>query len=87
MNPQSTIHGTVTPATSWLYDLMHSLNLTESELRKRCSDELHKMVKRIESGDKIPAPVVQIQKLHIPLSNEKSLAKIAELRTRYWPSA
>ncbi|MDI7599459.1 replication protein P [Cronobacter sakazakii] len=66
-----------------LYDLMRSFNLTEPELRKRCSEELRKMSVRIESGEQIPAPVVQIPKLHIPLSNEKGLAKIAELRAKH----
>ncbi|WP_407208796.1 replication protein P [Citrobacter sedlakii] len=66
-----------------LYDLMRSLNLTDAELRKRCSEELNKMARRIESGEDIPAPVAQIPKLHIPLSNEKGLAKIAELRAKH----
>lgn len=67
-----------------LYDLMRSFNLTDGELRKRCSEELRKMSLRIESGESIPAPVVQIPKLHIPLSNEKGLAKIAEIRARHF---
>lgn len=66
-----------------LYDLMRSLNLTDAELRKRCTEELRKMAHRIESGETIPAPVVQIPKLHIPLSNDKGLAKIAELRAKH----
>lgn len=66
-----------------LYDLMRSLNLTDAELRKRCTEELRKMSHRIESGETIPAPVVQIPKLHIPLSNDKGLAKIAELRAKH----
>lgn len=65
-----------------LYSEMRGLNLTESELQKRCSKELVAMSRRIESGEAIPAPVVQIPKLHIPLSNEKGLSKIAELRAK-----
>ncbi|MBH3127112.1 DNA replication protein [Serratia marcescens] len=65
-----------------LYSEMRGLNLTESELRKRCSKELIAMSRRIESGEAIPAPVVQIPKLHIPVSNERGLDKIAELRAK-----
>ncbi|MGY5366536.1 replication protein P [Enterobacter oligotrophicus] len=66
-----------------LYDMKQSFNLTSSELRKRCAEEIRKMAHRIESGEEIPAPVVQIPKLHIPLSNDKGLAKIAELRAKH----
>lgn len=66
-----------------LYDQMRSFNLTESELRKRCSEELRKMARRVADGENIPAPVVQIPKLHIPVSNEKGLDKIAEIRQRF----
>ncbi|HHA1718946.1 TPA: replication protein P [Enterobacter kobei] len=66
-----------------LYDVKHSFNLTNAELKKRCAEELRKMAFRIESGEEIPAPVVQIPKLHIPLSNDKGLAKIAELRAKH----
>jgi hypothetical protein len=65
-----------------LYSEMRGLNLTESELRKRCGKELTAMSRRIEAGEPIPAPVVQIPKLHIPLSNEQGLSKIAELRAK-----
>lgn len=65
-----------------LYSLMRSLNLTESELRKRCEKELREMAKRAESGEQFPAPVAQIPQLHIPISNEKGLDKIAELRRK-----
>ncbi|GKX40306.1 DNA replication protein [Pectobacterium carotovorum subsp. carotovorum] len=65
-----------------LYSLMRSLNLTESELRKRCEKELREMAKRAESGEQFPAPVAQIEHLHIPISNEKGLDKIAELRSK-----
>lgn len=66
-----------------LYDVKQSYGLTNTELRKRCTEELRKMAHRIESGEEIPAPVVQIPKLHIPLSNDKGLAKIAELRAKH----
>ncbi|WLS77379.1 replication protein P [Erwinia pyri] len=65
-----------------LYSEMRSQNLTTPELRKHCLKELKSMSRRIESGESIPAPVVQIPKLHIPVSNEKGLDKIAEIRRK-----
>lgn len=65
-----------------LYSQMRSFNLTESELRKRCEKELREMAKRAEAGEQFPAPVAQIPQLHIPVSNEKGLDQIAELRRK-----
>ena len=65
-----------------LYSEMRGLNLTEAELKKRCGNELNAMSKRIEAGEEIPAPVVMLPKLHMPVSNEKGLDKIAELRAK-----
>ena len=65
-----------------LYSQQRVQGLSEQELRKRCGKELADMSKRIEAGDPIPAPVVQIPKLHIPVSNEKALDHIAELRAK-----
>ncbi|MHA3501270.1 replication protein P [Yersinia enterocolitica] len=65
-----------------LYSQQRVQGLSEHDLRKRCGKELADMSKRIESGDPIPAPVVQIPKLHIPVSNEKALDHIAELRAK-----
>lgn len=65
-----------------LYSEMRSLNLSNPELKKHCAKELRSMSRRIESGESIPAPVVQIPKLHIPVTNEAGLDKIAELRAR-----
>lgn len=65
-----------------LYSEMRGLNLSESELLKHCGKELAAMAKRVEANEPIPAPVVQIPKLHIPVSNEKGLDKIAELRAK-----
>ncbi|CAI0819779.1 Replication protein P [Serratia entomophila] len=65
-----------------LYSEMRGLNLAEAELRKRCSKELSAMSKRIEADEPIPAPVVQIPKLHTPVSQEKALDKIAEIRAK-----
>ncbi|HHH1927488.1 TPA: replication protein P [Yersinia enterocolitica] len=65
-----------------LYSQQRVQGLSEQDLRKRCGKELADMSKRIESGEPIPAPVVQIPKLHIPVSNQKALDHIAELRAK-----
>lgn len=65
-----------------LYSQQRVQGLSEQELRKRCGKELADMSKRIEAGEPIPAPVVQIPKLHIPVSNEKALDHIAALRAK-----
>ncbi|EOU3063339.1 TPA: replication protein P [Yersinia enterocolitica] len=65
-----------------LYSQERVQGLSEQDLRKRCGKELADMSKRIEAGEPIPAPVVQIPKLHIPVSNEKALDHIAELRAK-----
>ncbi len=65
-----------------LYARMRAAGQTEQELRKACGKELVAMSRRIESGEPIPAPVVQIPKLHIPVTNEKGLDKIAEIRSK-----
>ncbi|WP_445494618.1 replication protein P [Photorhabdus sp. SF281] len=66
-----------------LYSQMRGLNLTESELRKRCSKELIAMSRRMESGEQIPAPVKQIPKLHITSSKERALNHLAEIRQKF----
>ncbi|MDR7875793.1 replication protein P [Yersinia mollaretii] len=75
-----------TPACYWMVTKLNSeqkgLGLSEPELRKRCVKELSTMSKKIEAGEPILAPVAQIQKLHIPVSNEKALDHIAELRAK-----
>ncbi|HHH0901060.1 TPA: replication protein P [Yersinia enterocolitica] len=65
-----------------LYSQQRVQGLSEQDLRKRCGKELADMSKRIEAGEPIPAPVVQIPKLHIPVSNQKALDHIAELRAK-----
>ncbi|STQ71488.1 replication protein P [Hafnia alvei] len=73
-------------ATYWmvtkLYSQMRGKNQSESELRKSCTEELVIMGRRIESGEEIPKPVVQLEKLHIPISNEAGLQKIADIRKK-----
>lgn len=75
-----------TPACYWMVTKLNSeqkgLGLSELELRKRCVKELSTMSKKIEAGEPILAPVAQIQKLHIPVSNEKALDHIAEIKAK-----
>lgn len=66
-----------------LYSQMRSGNLTESELRQKCVKELRKMTQRLDAGEKIGAPVAQLPVLTCPLSNEKGLDKIAEIRRKF----
>lgn len=66
-----------------VYNQMRSFNLSDSEVRKRCADELRKMSRRIAAGEKIPEPRAQLPHLHCPLSNKKGLDKIAEIRRRF----
>ncbi|WP_448512129.1 replication protein P [Photorhabdus laumondii] len=66
-----------------LYSQMRGLNLTESELRKRCGNELIAMSRRMELGEQIPAPVKQIPKLHIPTGQERALNHLAEIRKKF----
>ncbi len=74
-------------ACYWMVTKLHALSrasgLTESELKKRCSQELAVMASRIRSGEEIPAPRVQIPKLHITVPKEKALAHIAELKAKF----
>ncbi|MFL6615972.1 MAG: replication protein P [Pantoea agglomerans] len=65
------------------YNQMRSFNLTDSECRKRLSDELRKMSRRIEAGEAIPPPRKQIPQLHIPTGNEKALDHLADIRRRF----
>jgi len=44
---------------------------SESEQRGKCRIKLSKMAKRIEAGERNPAPIVQIKKMVMALSVEK----------------
>ena len=75
-----------------LYSTMRAQGLTEQELRVKCRGELGKMAARIRSGEQIPAPRVQLEKLYVPASNEKALNHVAHLkalikskRSSSWP--
>ena len=63
-----------------LYSTMRAQGLTEQELRVKCRGELGKMAARIRSGEQIPAPRVQLEKLYVPASNEKALNHMAHLK-------
>ncbi|HBX5442797.1 TPA: Replication protein P [Klebsiella pneumoniae] len=67
-----------------LYTDMRANALSDSELRRKASDELLRMVRRMNAGEVIPEPVKQIPKLGgRPLSNEQGLNKIAEIRAKF----
>lgn len=66
-----------------VYNQMRSFNLSDAECRKRLNEEARKMTRRIEAGEDIPPPRKQIPLLHIPLTNEKGLDRIAELRRKH----
>ena len=67
-----------------LYTDMRANGLSDSELRRKASDELLRMVRRLNAGETIPEPVKQIPKLGgRPLSNEQGLNKIAEIRAKF----
>ncbi|EFA4828170.1 hypothetical protein E0M66_20870 [Escherichia coli] len=63
---------------------MRSNGLSDAELRRKSSDELMRMVRRLNAGEAIPEPVRQLPILGgRPLSREKGLKKIAELRAKH----
>ncbi|HIB5815733.1 TPA: replication protein P [Klebsiella pneumoniae] len=67
-----------------LYTDMRANALSDSELRRKASDELLRMVRRMNAREMIPEPVKQIPKLGgRPLSNEQGLNKIAEIRAKF----
>ena len=66
-----------------LYSRMCGSNQTAQELKKSCEKELVSMSRKIEAGEPILAPVVMIPELHIPLTNEKGLEKIADICKKF----
>ncbi|MDF7630470.1 replication protein P [Erwiniaceae bacterium L1_55_4] len=63
-----------------LYSQMRGKGLSESELRGKCRTELHKMTKRIKAGEYIPPPRTQVEKLYVPVSTEKALEHIGQIK-------
>lgn len=57
--------------------------VTEQELRVKCRGELGKMAARIRSGEQIPPPRPQIEKLYLPVSNERALAHIGKMKALF----
>lgn len=66
-----------------LYSTMRANNLSEAELRAKCRAEIRKMSSRIESGEEIPPPRAQLEKLYMPTANEKALDHLADIRRRF----
>lgn len=67
-----------------LCDHMRHENWSEVQLRKGCGTELKLMAKRIEAGEKIPAPVTRIPQMSVKsaMSKGDGLRKCAELREK-----
>jgi hypothetical protein len=75
-----------------LYSTMRAQGLSEQELRLKCRSELRKMAARIQTGEHIPLPRPQVEKLYVPASHEKALSHVAHLkalikskRSSAWP--
>ncbi|WP_336193355.1 replication protein P [Providencia stuartii] len=66
-----------------IYSDSRSKGLTDSEVKKLCVSELSAMAKRIKSGEKIPDPVLQVDRKSTPTSRDKSLSIIAELKQKH----
>ncbi|MCG3462721.1 DNA replication protein [Xenorhabdus bovienii] len=66
-----------------IYSEMIYQNLTDSEVKKLCSRELKAMAKRIQAGENIPEPKVQLVELHRPTSQERALNHLAEIRRKF----
>lgn len=67
-----------------LYTDMRANSLSDAELRRKASDELSRMVRRLNAGEVIPEPVKRIPLLGgKPLTNEQGLNKIAEIRAKF----
>jgi hypothetical protein len=71
-------------ATYWLVMNMRSGNWSTSDMRREACREIALMGKRIDAGETIPAPIVQLppRKSVRPLSPQKGLEKIAEIREK-----
>lgn len=63
-----------------LYSAMRAQGLSEQELHLKCRGELRKMAARIRSGELIPPPRPQVEKLYVPASTERAVAHIGHLK-------
>lgn len=61
-----------------LYSTMRAQRLAEQELRLKCRSELRKMAARIQSGELIPPPRPQVDKLYVPASSERAWLILVE---------
>lgn len=81
-------HTQKSSASYWLvtslYSNMRANALSDTELRRKASEELVHMASRINRGETIPEPVKQLPVLGgKPLSKSQGLAKIAEIRAKH----
>lgn len=58
-----------------LYSMMRAQGLSEQELRLKCRSELRKMAAHIQSGELIPPPRPQVEKLYVPANTERAAAQ------------
>lgn len=66
-----------------IYSDSRSKGMTDLEVKKMCTSELLAMSNRIKSGEKIPDPVLQLDRKNTPTSRDKSLSIIANLKQKY----
>ncbi|MCW2256244.1 hypothetical protein M2263_002335 [Providencia alcalifaciens] len=66
-----------------IYSDSRSKGMTDLEVKKMCTSELLAMSGRIKSGEKIPDPVLQLDRKNTPTSRDKSLSIIANLKQKY----
>ncbi|MDR2241843.1 MAG: DNA replication protein [Providencia alcalifaciens] len=66
-----------------VYSEMRSRNLNDSEVIKLCSSELKVMANKIKSGEKIAAPILQLESAVIPTKRDKALSIIAGLKSKH----
>ena len=67
-----------------LYSNMRANALSDPELRRKASEELSLMVRRIKSGEVLPDPMKQLPKFGgKPITGTKGLNKIAEIRAKF----
>ena len=66
-----------------LYSTMRAQGLSEQELRLKCRRELQRMAMRIQSDEQISPPRAQVEKLYLPVSNERALAHIGKMKALF----
>lgn len=63
-----------------IYSEMRSKNLTDSEVRKLCVSELKIMANKIKTGEKIPDPVLMVEKKRTPSDEDYAIRSLWYLK-------